>query len=90
MLGDEVSELRFMLEVNYSMENGIVRNWDDMFLLYDYIFGLEKFNVNCRDFKIFLIEFLMNLNKNREKMIEVNIFLFEIRCKFNFVCIVVL
>lgn len=47
MLGDEVSELRFMLEVNYSMENGIVRNWDDMFLLYDYIFGSEKFNFNC-------------------------------------------
>lgn len=90
MLGDEVSELRSMFEVNYSMENGIVRNWDDMFLLYDYIFGLEKFNFNCRDFKIFLIEFLMNFNKNREKMIEVNIFLFEIRCKFNFVCIVVL
>ena len=30
MVGDEASELRSMLEVNYPMENGIVRNWDDM------------------------------------------------------------
>ena len=30
MVGDEASQLRSMLEVNYPMENGIVRNWDDM------------------------------------------------------------
>ena len=29
-VGDEASELRAMLEVNYPMDNGIVRNWDDM------------------------------------------------------------
>jgi actin-related protein 2 len=29
MLGDEASQLRSMLEVNYPMENGIVKNWDD-------------------------------------------------------------
>lgn len=90
MLGDEASELRSMLEVNYPMENGIVRNWDDMLLLYDYTFGPEKLNLNCRESKILLTEPPMNPNKNREKMIEVNTSLLEIRCKFNFVCIVVL
>lgn len=84
MLGDEASELRSMLEVNYPMENGIVRNWDDMLLLYDYTFGPEKLNLNCRDSKILLTEPPMNPNKNREKMIEVNTSLPEIRCKIEF------
>ncbi|KAG7161535.1 Actin-related protein 2-like 2 [Homarus americanus] len=30
MVGDEASKLRSMLEVTYPMENGIVKNWDDM------------------------------------------------------------
>ena len=30
MVGDEASQLRSMLEVNYPMENGIVRSWEDM------------------------------------------------------------
>ena len=71
MLGDEASELRSMLEVNYPMENGIVRNWDDMLLLYDYTFGPEKLNLDCKNSKILLTEPPMNPNKNREKMIEV-------------------
>ncbi|TNN40412.1 Actin-related protein 2-B [Liparis tanakae] len=45
MVGDEASELRSMLEVNYPMENGIVRNWDDMKHLWDYTFGPEKLDV---------------------------------------------
>lgn len=46
MVGDDASELRSMLEVNYPMENGIVRNWDDMIHLWDYTFGEEKLNVD--------------------------------------------
>ena len=30
MVGNEASLLRSFLEVNYPMENGIVRNWEDM------------------------------------------------------------
>lgn len=79
MVGDEVSELRLMLEVNYFMENGIVRNWDDMKYLWDYIFGLEKFNIDIRNCKILFIEFFMNLIKNREKIVEVS---FSIECVY--------
>ncbi|KAI4812708.1 hypothetical protein KUCAC02_024076 [Chaenocephalus aceratus] len=49
MVGDEASELRSMLEVNYPMDNGIVRNWDDMKHLWDYTFGPEKLNVENRE-----------------------------------------
>lgn len=30
MVGEECTELRHMLSVNYPMENGVVKNWDDV------------------------------------------------------------
>jgi actin-related protein 2 len=71
MVGDEASELRSMLEVSYPMENGIVRNWDDMISLYDYTFGSSKLNINPPNCKLLLTEPPMNPIKNRERMIEV-------------------
>ena len=70
MVGDEASKLRSHLEVNYPMENGIVRNWDDMVHLYNYTFGEEKLNIDPRQCKILLTEPPMNPHRNREKMIE--------------------
>jgi actin-related protein 2 len=75
MIGDEASELRSMLEVSYPMENGIVRNWDDMISLYDYTFGPTKLNVEPSNCKLLLTEPPMNPIKNRERMIEVLNFL---------------
>lgn len=71
MIGDEASQLRSMLEVNYPMENGIVRSWEDMIHLYDYTFGPQKLNLDPRGSKLLLTEPPMNPTKNREKMIEV-------------------
>lgn len=51
MVGDEASQLRSMLEVNYPMENGIVRNWDDMKHIWNYTFK-EKLNLNTRNTKV--------------------------------------
>ncbi|CAG00297.1 unnamed protein product, partial [Tetraodon nigroviridis] len=59
------------IKVNYPMENGIVRNWDDMKHLWDYTFGPEKLNIDSRNCKILLTEPPMNPTKNREKIIEV-------------------
>ena len=50
-VGDEASLLRSMLEVNYPMENGIVRNWEDMKHIWDYTFN-EKFNVDPKKSKV--------------------------------------
>ncbi|XP_033101181.1 actin-related protein 2 isoform X1 [Anneissia japonica] len=71
MVGDEASQLRSMLEVKYPMENGIVRNWDDMKHVWDYTFGEEKLNVDPKSCKLLLTEPPMNPAKNREKMVEV-------------------
>lgn len=61
----------FMVQVNYPMENGVVRNWEDMLHVWDYTFGEEKLDIDPKDCKILLTEPPMNPNKNREKMIEV-------------------
>lgn len=51
MVGDEASQLRSMLEVNYPMENGIVRNWEDMLHVWDYTFN-DKLQVDTKDCKV--------------------------------------
>ena len=70
MVGDEASQLRSMLEVNYPMENGIVRNWEDMKSVWDYTFN-EKLQIDPKQCKVMLTEPPMNPMKNREKMVEV-------------------
>lgn len=71
MIGDEASKLRSMLEVTYPMENGIVRNWEDMCHVWDYTFGSDKMNIKAQECKVMLTEPPMNPTKNREKMMEV-------------------
>ena len=73
MVGDEASQLRSMLEVNYPMENGVVRNWEDMKSVWDYTFN-EKLQEDPRQCKVMLTEPPMNPMKNREKMVEVKLY----------------
>ena len=70
MIGDEASAQRSILQLSYPMENGIVRNWDEMNYLWDYTF-FEKLKIDPKDCKILLTEPPMNPKKNREKMVEV-------------------
>lgn len=62
MVGEECTELRHMLSVNYPMENGVVKNWDDVISnwswfsqlskyiqmghIYDYTFGEQKLDIH--------------------------------------------
>ena len=71
MVGDEAAEVRSMLQMSYPMENGIVRNWDDMYHLWDYTFYNKLGIRNCKDHKILLTEPAMNPKKNREMMCQV-------------------
>jgi actin-related protein 2 len=71
MVGDEAAAMRNMLQMSYPMENGIVRNWEDMHHLWNYTFA-KKLNItNPSEHKILLTEPVMNPTKNREKMCEV-------------------
>ncbi|KII62158.1 Actin-related protein 2-A [Thelohanellus kitauei] len=70
IVGEEASQLRYMLETRYPIHNGIVKHWDDMEILYDHIFGKEKLNIDPKNCKILLTEAPMNPLSNREKMVK--------------------
>jgi len=69
MVGEVASKLRSMLQLSYPMENGIVRNWEDMEHLWNHTF-YEVLKVKPAETKILLTEPPMNPIKNREKMAE--------------------
>jgi actin-related protein 2 len=69
MCGSEAAAVRHSLEVTYPVENGIVRNWDDMEHLWNYTFH-ERLGIDPKGHKILLTEPPMNPLKNREKIVE--------------------
>eukprot|EP01083_Nonionella_stella_P057654 151251_1 len=69
MVGDEAAAVREFLECTYPLENGIVRNWTDMKVLWDYTFG-ECLKINPADHKILLTEPPANPFENRKKMYQ--------------------
>lgn len=77
MVGEEASKYRSMYECSYPVENGIVRNWNDMEHLWNYTFH-EKMNIDPSGMRVLLTEPPQNPTANREKMVE---YMFE---KFNF------
>ena len=70
MIGDEAAENRNFLQVTQPMEHGIVKNWEDMKLLWDYTFD-EKLKVDPRGRKVLLTEPPMNPKVNRQRMCQV-------------------
>lgn len=77
MCGTEAGKIRSLLQISYPMENGIIKNWEDMEHLWDYAF-YERMRVPTEGEKILLTEPPMNPLKNRELMCDV---MFE---KYNF------
>jgi actin-related protein 2 len=51
MCGDEAAAARASLDIKYPVENGIVKNWDDMEHLWNYTF-YEKLAVSNRQLSI--------------------------------------
>jgi len=70
MVGDEAAALRNMLQITYPIDNGIIRNWEDMQYVWDYTFQ-EKLKVTPSECKIMLTEAPLNPVANRKKMAEV-------------------
>lgn len=70
MVGDEAQKCRNLLQISYPLDNGIIRNWDDIQYVWDYTF-FEKLKIKPTESKVMLTEAPMNPKKNREKMVEV-------------------
>lgn len=69
MVGDDASKLRSYLELSYPMENGIVKNWDDMEHLWNYTF-YDKLKIDPKESKIVLTEPPLNPVANRKRLVE--------------------
>lgn len=69
MVGNEASKLRSLLEISYPIENGVVRNWDDMCHVWDHTFN-DRMHIDPTECKIMLTEPPMNPINNRVKMFE--------------------
>lgn len=70
MYGDEAAPYRALLDIQYPITEGRVRNWDDFNNLWEYTF---KKKMGIRDFpnsRILVTEAALNPPKNREKMAE--------------------
>ncbi|THG95039.1 hypothetical protein EW145_g8033, partial [Phellinidium pouzarii] len=70
MVGDDAADNRNYLQLSQPMEHGIVRNWDDMKLLWDYTFA-HKLRVHTAGRKVLLTEPPMNPKANRVRMCSV-------------------
>jgi len=69
MIGDEAEAVRFALEINYPVENGIVKSWEDMEHLWKYTF-YDKLKINPSEHKIMLTEAPLNPKNNRKRTIQ--------------------
>jgi len=69
MVGNEAAEMRSMLQLSYPLENGIIRNWEDMYHLWNYTF-YEKLKIDPKEHKVLLTEPPMNPKINRQKIAE--------------------
>ena len=73
MIGDEVTPVRSLLELSYPMEEGIIKNDNDMATLWNYVLT-EKLKIpkgELKDRKILMTEAPNNPTKNKEKMAEI-------------------
>jgi actin-related protein 2 len=70
MFGDEAAAVRQHLDCTYPVENGIIKNWDDMEKLWSYTF-YDKMKVNPAEMKVLLTEPPLNPKSNRQKLCEV-------------------
>jgi len=68
-VGEEAAALRRALEISYPLENGIIRNWEDMGHVWSYLFT-ERMGIDPKEHRILLTEAPMNPRENRRKMIE--------------------
>jgi actin-related protein 2 len=70
MVGDEAVANRRALEISYPLENGIVRNWEDMEHVWTYLFA-EKLRTPTEGKRVLLTEAPMNPVANKGRMLEV-------------------
>lgn len=74
MIGLQALEHRSSLDIRYPVEDGVVKNWEDMELLWNHAFGPEKLNITPSECKIMYPTAPLATSETEEKTAE---YLFE-------------
>lgn len=69
-VGDEANSKRNMLTLSHPMENGIVKNWDDMEKIWSHTFH-DELRVDPAAQPVMLTDSSLNVKANREKMVKI-------------------
>ena len=69
-LGEEAIAKKGVLNLRYPLENGIVKNWEDMERIWKYTF-IDQLKADPEQHPVMLTEAALNPKENREKMISI-------------------
>ncbi|XP_045562809.1 beta-centractin isoform X1 [Salmo salar] len=70
-IGPKAEEHRGLLSVRYPMEHGIVKDWNDMERIWQYVYSKEQLQTFSEEHPVLLTEAPLNPSKNRERAAEV-------------------
>jgi len=70
-LGPKAEEHRGLLSIRYPMEHGIVRDWNDMERIWQYIYSKDQLQTFAEEHPVLLTEAPLNPRQNREKAAEI-------------------
>lgn len=68
VIGEDACMNRSMLQVSHPIQNGVIKNWDDMEAVWDHTF--QQLNVTPSEHKIVQTEAALNPSQNRERIVE--------------------
>ncbi|CAG05409.1 unnamed protein product [Tetraodon nigroviridis] len=70
-IGPKAEEHRGLLSVRYPMEHGIVKDWNDMERIWQYVYSKEQLQTFSEEHPVLLTEAPLNPSINREKAAEI-------------------
>ncbi|XP_057208280.1 uncharacterized protein si:ch211-241j12.3 isoform X2 [Triplophysa rosa] len=79
-VGHDARHMRGVLTLKHPIRNGIVRNWDEMEMIWHHAF--QQLSVDPRDHPVMLTEAAMNPLENRQRMIELMFETFNVPLTF--------
>lgn len=70
-IGPKAEEHRGLLNIRYPMEHGVVKDWNDMERIWQYIYSKDQLQTFSEEHPVLLTEAPLNPRRNREKAAEI-------------------